>query len=82
MRADTSLENKAYENLANAIIESAVNDYRKALKGVTYDKRIPPSSVIATVEKFFRSSDFGALTKLDGEYLISRLREEHETEKE
>lgn len=78
MRADTSLIDRAYENLANAIIESAVTDYRKALKGVTYDKRIPPNSVIETVEKFFRSSYFSALTNLDAEYLIGRLREEHE----
>jgi hypothetical protein len=82
MQVDTSLVDRAYENLANAIIESAVNDYRKALKGVTYDRRISPDHLIETLEKFFRSSDFGALTKLDGEYLISRLREEHEKEKE
>lgn len=82
MQVDTSLVDRAYENLANAIIESAVNDYRKALKGVTYDKRISPEHLVERLEKFFRSSYFRGITKIDGEYLISRLREEHETEKE
>lgn len=82
MQVDTSPIERAYEDLANAIIGSAVNDYRKALNGYSYDKRKTPDSLVRELEKFFRSDYFGVLTKLDGEYLISRLRAEHEKGKE
>lgn len=82
MQANTFLIDRAYENLANAIVESAVTEYRNALKGLTYDKRMSPECVIETLETFFHSSYFSMLTKLNPEYLISKLREEHEKEKE
>ena len=66
-----------YENLANAIVLQAVDDYRKALKAV---KRNPQSrSAIdeaLSIERFFRSDWFGVLTSVNGEYLIKRLQEE------
>ena len=66
-----------YENLANAIILSAVEDYRKVLKrwsrypgkeGYLQDK--------ASLERFFRSDWFGVLTSVDPELLIRKLCEE------
>ena len=78
MQIPASPIDRAYENLASAIIESAVNDYRKALNGYSYDARKSPEYMVRELEKFFRSDYFGVLTEIDGEYLISRLRAEHE----
>lgn len=82
MRVKSSPIDEAYENLANAIIGYAVNDYRNALKGHSYDRRMPLEYLIYRLEKFFRSAYFEILTRVDGEYLIQRLRAEHEKEKE
>ena len=57
---------KNYENLANAIIEQAVKDYR-----LTDDER-----ELQEIERFFRSRWFGVLSKVDPEYLIRQLRKE------
>ena len=54
-----------YEKLAVAIIKQAVIDYRK---GDEETKR--------SIEQFFRSDWFYALTEVDGELLIKRLRNE------
>ena len=59
-----------YENLANAIVLQAVKDYRDALKRL---KKKPGNQ---TAERFFRSGWYKALTSVDGEYLIQKLREE------
>lgn len=66
-----------YEQLANAIILQAVKDYRYALKRI----KMNPANKAAMsdameCERFFRSSWYSALTSVDGEYLINRLREE------
>ena len=66
----------AYRNLANAIILQAVDDYRDALNGISYH-RLPPESVIKEIENFFRSDYFHLLTKVKGEYLLDRLKQEH-----
>jgi hypothetical protein len=55
-----------YENLANAIIMQAVKDYRNTTS----------PSEINSIERFFRSELFSALTSVDPEFLIKRLREE------
>ena len=64
-----------YERLANAIILSAVADYRAALK-----KRNPKSKTAIDealqIEKFFRSSWYQQLTSVDGEFLIRKLQNE------
>ena len=66
-----------YENLANAIVIQACNDYRNALDGTGYSYK-SPQAVIKELEKFFHSSYFRMLTKVKGEYLIERLRQEHQ----
>lgn len=71
-----------YNDLANAVIEQAANDYRRALdgKGLSVDGKcpIPPEDVIKEVERFFRSQYFRMLTKVNGEYLLDQLNREHE----
>lgn len=66
-----------YENLANAIIVQAAEDYRKALKQL---KKNPKNTVAMSMamecERFFRSDWYEHLTSVDGEYLINKLRQE------
>jgi hypothetical protein len=66
-----------YENLANAIILQAVKDYRRALKALKMNPRNRTAlSEKESIERFFRSGWYGALTKVDGEMLIEKLNEE------
>jgi hypothetical protein len=72
---------KWYQELANGIVLQAVDDYRKALNGEVYSKNfgnVTPEYLIVDCERFFRSKYFHLLTKVDGEYLIQKLRREHE----
>lgn len=63
-----------YQALANAIVELAVKDYKKALK---QHYRFPDNedfvAEVNALERFFRSGWYGTLTDLDGEYLIPGL---------
>lgn len=66
-----------WQNLANAIIISAVKDYRKALRR----QRKNPTSRTATeeireIERFFHSEWYGMLTDVDGNFLIRKCKEE------
>ena len=54
------------ELLANAIILQAVKDYRHAYS----------PQCRAEIKRFFRSEWFRALTRLDGEMLITKLENE------
>lgn len=65
----------AYQDLANAIIIQAVDDYRKALNGISYNSHAP-EEIVKEIEKFFRSEYYLALTKVNGEYLIQQIRKE------
>lgn len=56
-----------YTELAAAIVQKAVIDYRTALK--TSD-----ASGINHLERFFRSEWFMILSDLDGEMLMSKVR--------
>ena len=67
---------EAYENLANAIILQAVEDYRAALKRLKRDPHNTSARQTAReVEEFFLSDWFKALTDADGEMILNRLRE-------
>ena len=64
-----------YQALANAIVELAVKDYKKALKQhYRFPKDEDFKAEVDSLEKFFRSGWYGTLTDLDGEYLISGVR--------
>lgn len=64
-----------YQALANAIVELAVKDYKKALK---QHYRFPNSKEyadeVSRLEHFFQSGWYGTLTDLDGEYLMTGVR--------
>ena len=61
-----------YEELANAIIEQAVKDFKKALKcHLVHPNRKEYINNISELKKFFRSNWFSILTDLDGEYIIN-----------
>lgn len=66
-----------YENLANAIVLQATRDYRVALKCLRRNPNNKNVEIEADdIERFFHSQWYQALTSIDGEYLIKRLREE------
>lgn len=65
-----------WENLANAIIQQAVDDYRKVCNGKTGILLEGDSRSIKKIEDFFLSGWFHMLTKIDGRMLIKRLRSE------
>ena len=69
-------EREAYENLANAIVLSAVDDYKSAL---IRQKRNPDSTSatedVKRLEKFFYSDWYEVLTDLDPSYLIRKMKE-------
>lgn len=66
-----------YQELANAIVVMAAKDYRHALR---IQRRNPGSHAarmkIDEIERFFRSEWYMVLTAVDGESLISRLKED------
>lgn len=69
--------NTPYENLSNAIILRAVEDYRKVLRILCKhpyhrDAIMEKSSLL----RFFRSDWFRVLTNLEPEMLIKRLNAE------
>lgn len=59
-----------YINLANAIVAVAADDYRSALKKNN-------GKLKERLEKFFHSSWYSTLTKVDGNNLIALLQKEH-----
>ena len=69
-------DKEAWENLANAIIMSAIEDYKHALMRL---KRHPESERaqqdVREQEKFFYSDWFESLTDLEPSYLIRKLKE-------
>lgn len=66
-----------YEDLANAIVITAVKDYRDVLKKL---KKHPNSNYLKhtknEIERFFRSKWYSVLTDIDPEFLIEKLNEE------
>ncbi len=66
-----------YQNLANAIILTAVKDWRSARRKL---KRKPKNKdaqiLLEECESFFRSAWFASLADVDGEMLIRKLYEE------
>lgn len=65
---------KSFENLANAVVAQAAEDYMNALKRL---KRDPGNTVAmydaAAQMRFFRSDWFAMLTSADPDYIIEVL---------
>lgn len=68
---------EAYQNLAEAIVVQAVDDYRDALriykKNPNYKKL---SASMKELEDFFMSEWFETLSGLNGEEIMNKLRKE------
>lgn len=69
-----STTQEPYRELANAVILSAVKDYRSARKAKDRHK-------VGSIRRFFRSDYFSVLSDLDGEVLIKKLDEETKNDK-
>ena len=67
-----------YENLANAIVLTAVADYRRALRRFAKNPNSKDAKAdVDEIERFFRSKWSSVLTSVEGEYLIRKLRAEY-----
>lgn len=65
-----------YQNLANAIVAQAAQDYLSALKRLKKNPRNRTAMDEAMqMEKFFHSGWYEILTDVDPDYLIRKLRE-------
>lgn len=67
-----------FENIANAVVIQACKDYRKAYKRYLrrYRSTDKPDEKLTELESFFRSSWYKALTAIDCEYLMDRIKKE------
>lgn len=75
--AGKHLAEDPYEKLANAIILQAASDYRRNLKKLRKNpQNRDVMNEVLQIEKFFRSPWYQALTTVDGEFLIQKLRKE------
>lgn len=66
-----------FEELANAIVLRAVDDYRLALRQLRQKADYQPAiNMKNEVERFFRSEWLTMLTRIDGAKLLARLNTE------
>ena len=64
-----------YQALANAIVELAVKDYKRALnQHYRFPQNKDFADEVSNLERFFRSGWYGMLTNLDGEVLMTGVR--------
>jgi hypothetical protein len=77
-----NLRQEAAEELADAIILQAVEDYRVALHELALDPHDRQAQCARrSIKKFFRSGWFESLTNLNPEALITKLEQEAQNEK-
>ena len=66
-----------YEELANAVVIQACNDYKRVYKqSLRRGGMVEPNPELEELEEFFRSDWYKKLTEVDGEYLMERLKDE------
>mgnify|MGYP001114101915 CR=1 FL=1 len=66
-----------YQRLANAVVETAANDYRTVLqKYADFPCDRENLAQKRELERFFKSEWFGVLTTADGEKLMLRLQQD------
>ena len=71
------MNDKGYEELANAIVLQAVTDYRIALKALAANPDDRYAKYEAKrIERFFLSAWFRCLTEVDGKWLMDQLKKE------
>jgi len=77
MAAKYVSEQKAYEDLANAIVVKAVDDYKRAyMKYLHEPYNIETKSRKDGLRVFFGSESYCALTTLDADYLLESIEKE------
>ncbi|MEG2521270.1 MAG: hypothetical protein RSA49_00140 [Anaerovoracaceae bacterium] len=74
------LENKGFKALAIAIVNSAVDDYKKAIRGKKAEPRSTPGQTKSECEGFFKSDWFMMLSDMDGPRIISKLNADYQKE--
>lgn len=63
-----------YENLANAIVVQAIQDYKSAKKVLRKNpNHIMAKRTVSDVERFFRSDWYRVLTGVDASWLMERI---------
>jgi hypothetical protein len=67
------MNDAAYENLRNAIIEQAIKDYREALRNPRI-RGISSEFIKSEIIRFFHSKRYALLTDLDSEIILKVLR--------
>lgn len=68
-----------WENLANAIVLSAVKDFRTEYKRYLKNpKSKDAANEVAELIRFFTSEYYSSLTSVDGEFLVRELKSEVE----
>ncbi len=73
MRENTS---DPYENLANAVVIKAAKDHRRAISTLKRNNNSERAKyMLNETERFFLSDWFTVLTDLDGEVLMTKIRE-------
>lgn len=66
-----------YEKLANAVVLTAVKDYRDARKKLSKGRKNDAAlQMKAECERFFKSDLFSIYTDIDGEMLLAKLEQE------
>ena len=83
MKGDKIMINpdKAFNNLAIAITQQAIEDYKKAIKkrkkaGYTKGIKKQNEKRIADIESFFKSKWGARVTYNNGEYILSKIQSE------
>ena len=70
-----------WEDLANAIIISAVKDYVNAYRRILrHPDNKPAREEMRKLERFFLGELYAKLTDLDPQYLLDRIKEEVEND--
>ena len=68
-----------WENLANAIILTAVKDFRTEYKKLLKNPKSKAAATeVASLIRFFTSEYYSSLTSVDGEFLVRELKSEVE----
>lgn len=63
---------EAYEDLANAVVVTAANDYRTAIKLSLQGLE----NEMTEIERFLTSGYFNVFTQIDGDVIIKRIKQE------
>lgn len=68
-----------WENLANAIVLTAVKDFRTEYKKLLKNPKSKTAAAeVASLVRFFTSDYYSSLTAVDGEMLVRKLKSEVE----